>query len=374
MKTFKSLLILSYLLFLAACTEQDEMVASLGELTSQDATAIDLAQTSGQLASGTSFVIGGNSFQMGTINGRVTETSEMSNGPGGPGGLKGLGKGKGGHKGIMDGLTLLAPNDEILAIIDAETAGEVRGFRMHKFGGATITHYDASGKVVNFPIFATPDGPHGGHSGNQFPELDSLLKLVVKTKVDFGNGVTISKNDQEITRKGVIIIERKKDGNTLTEKIEFQNYSVNGIQISGTKTTVSDFDKSTGKGSVVSSVANGKFVFVDGETGVWTSERKRNSEVVRGTDNRKPISGSIVTEVKTKIVTAANKVIYSHETTEPLKIDLSCQGRRRGPIDGKVQTLYRDNTISVDYGDGSCDNQTITITVNGETTTKKIGG
>ena len=350
------------------------MVASLGELTSQDATAIDLAQTSGQLASGTSFVIGGNSFQMGTINGRVTETSEMSNGPGGPGGLKGLGKGKGGHKGIMDGLTLLAPNDEILAIIDAETAGEVRGFRMHKFGGATITHYDASGKVVNFPIFATPDGPHGGHSGNQFPELDSLLKLVVKTKVDFGTGVSITKNEQEITRKGIILIERKKDGNILTEKIEFQNYSVNTIKISGVKTTVSDFDKTTGKGSVVSSVANGKFIFADGETGTWTSEKKRNSAVIRGADNRKPISGSIVTEVKTKIVTASNKVIYSHETTEPLKIDLSCQGRRRGPIDGKVQTLYRDNTIIVDYGNGSCENQTITITVNGETTTKKIGG
>ena len=373
MKTFKGLLILSYFLFLAACTEQ-EQIASLEDLTTQDASAIDLAQTSGQLVSGTSFTISGNSLQMGTVNARTVSTDEMSNRPLGPGGLRGLGKGKGGHKGIMDGLTLLAPNDEILAIIDAETAGEVRGFRMHKFGGAKITHYDASGKEVNFPIFITPDGPHGGHSGNQFPELDSLLKLVVKTKVDFGTGVTITKHEQEITRKGVITIEREKDGAVLTEKIEFQNYSVNGIQISGTKTTVSDFDKATGKGSVVSSVANGKFVFVDGETGVWTSERKRNSEVVRGTDNRKPISGSIVTGVKTKIVTAANQVIYSHETTEPLKIDLSCQGRRRGPIDGKVQTLYRDNTITVDYGNGSCDNQTITITVNGETTTKTIGG
>lgn len=373
MKHLKNLLFLSYLLFMAACTEQDEL-AAIDELTAEDATAIDLAQTSGQLASGTSFTISGNSVQTGMINARVTETSEASNGPGGKGGLKGIGKGKGGHKGIMDGLNLLAPNDEILAIIEAESAGDMRGFRMFKFGGATITHYDAAGKVVNLPVFSSIDGPHGGHSGNQFPELDSLLSLIVKTKVDFGTGVTITRHEQEITRKGVILIQRKKVDNTLTEVIEFQGYSVNGIQISGVKTTVSEYNKTTGKGSVKSAVANGKFVFADGEAATWTSEKSRTSEVVRGEDSRKPISGSIVTTVKTKIATASGAVIYSHETTTPLEVDLSCQGRRRGPISGKVQTLYRDNTITVDYGDGSCSNQTITITVNGETTTKTIGG
>ena len=373
MKHLKNLLFLSYLLLMAACTEQDEL-AAIDELTAEDATAIDLAQTSGQLASGTSFTISGNSVQTGMINARVIETSEASNAPGGKGGLKGIGKGKGGHKGIMDGLNLLAPNDEILAIIEAESAGDMRGFRMFKFGGATITHFDAAGKVVNLPVFSSIDGPHGGHSGNQFPELDSLLNLIAKTKVDFGTGVTITRHEQEITRKGVILIQRTKVDNVLTEKIEFQSYSVNGIQISGVKTTVSEFNKTTGKGSVKSSVANGKFVFADGESAAWTSEKNRTSEVVRGEDARKPISGSVVTTVKTKIATASGKVIYAHETTAPLEVDLSCQGRRRGPISGKVQTLYRDNTITVDYGDGSCTNQTITITVNGETTTKTIGG
>ncbi|MCZ8133967.1 MAG: hypothetical protein O9252_00525, partial [Algoriphagus sp.] len=62
MKYLKNLLFLSYLLFMAACTEQDEL-AAVAELTAQDATAIDLAQTSGQLASGTSFTISGNSVQ-----------------------------------------------------------------------------------------------------------------------------------------------------------------------------------------------------------------------------------------------------------------------------------------------------------------------
>ncbi|RIW14000.1 hypothetical protein D0X99_14410 [Algoriphagus lacus] len=373
MKTFKSVLILSYLLFLAACTEQDDPTA-IGELTATDATAIDLAQTSGQLASGTSFAISGNSSQTGGINARISDNSEASHGPGGMGGLKGLGKGKGGHKGIMDGLNLLAPNDEILAIIDAESAGEIRGFRVYKFGGATITHYDAEGETVVLPAFGSADGPHAGHSGNQFPQLDSLLALIVKTEVDFGDGVTITRHEQEITRAGKIIIERNKVGNKLTELVTFEGYSVNDIQISGKKTTVSEFDKNTGKGSVLSSVANGKFVFADGEEAVWTSEKSRQSEVVRSEDSRRPVSGTIVTKVKTTIIATDGTVIYSHETTTPLEIDLSCEGKRRGPVLGAVKTVYRDNTITVNYGDGSCSNQTITITVNGETTTKTIGG
>jgi hypothetical protein len=96
--------------------------------------------------------------------------------------------------------------------------------------------------------------------------------------------------------------------------------------------------------------------------------------VIRGNDSRKPISGKILTNVKTAIKSASGTVIYSHETTTPLEVDLSCSGKRRGPILGKLETAYRTNKISVDFGDGSCTNQTITITVNGVTTTKTIGG
>jgi hypothetical protein len=366
MRTCKNLLVFSYLLFLASCTEQMD-VATTQEVVMNDALATDIAQTSGQLASGTSFILSGNSFLTGSISARVAETAHA----GVPGAVN---QGKGGHKGIIDGLNLLAPNDELLAIIDAESAGDMRGFRLFRYGGAEITHYDSTGKLVVLPDFNAVDGPHGGHSGNQFPELDSLLRLIVKSKIDYKTGVTITRNDNKITRSGVIVIERKKSGTILTETIDFQNYAVNDIKISGKKTIVSDFNKTTGKGTVSSTVANGKFVFASGETAVWTSTKSRQSEVQRSSDNRRPISGTILIQVKSSIVSSSGAVIYSHQTTVPLKIDLSCQGKRRGPIAGKIDTKYRDNTIAVDYGDGSCENQTITITVNGETKTKTIGG
>jgi hypothetical protein len=365
MKNFKSLLVLAYLMFLASsCTQNLE---DLDQLQLENATAIDLAQTSGQLVSGTSFTISGNSIQAGTFNSRVIEVAHGGN-PTGP--LFG----KGGHKGIMDGLNLLALNDEILAIIDAETSGEIRGFRVAKLGGATITHLDKDGNKVNFPLPSSLEGPHQGPSGNQFPELDSLLALIVKTEIDFGSGVTIIRRDEEITRKGKIIVERTKSDNSLTEVVTFANYSVNGIRILGVKTTISTMDRSTGKGTQTSKVENGKFIFADGTEAVWTSDKKRNSEVTPSQDKRRPKDGTIVHEVVTKIIASGGGVIYSHMTKSPLVIDLACEGRRRGPVDGIVETLYRDNSIMVDYGNGSCTNQTITIKINGETITKTIGG
>lgn len=378
MKTLKNALLLGYLLLLATACSQNDDVTGIDQLTVEDATAVDLAQTSGQLVSGSSFTISGNSIQAGTVNSRVVATSETahagngnSNGKG-----KGIGKGsgKGGHKGVIDGLNLLAPNDEILAIIDAESSGEIRGFRISKFGGATLTHYDADGDVVQLPLPSSQEGPHEGPSGNQFPEIDSLLALIVKTEVDFGTGVTITRGEEEITRSGKIIIERSKVDNTLTEVITFEDYVVNEIQIFGVKTTVSTFDKTTGVGSLTSSVAGGKFIFADGTEASWTSEKSRDSEVVPSEDRRRPKEGTIIHQAKTSLITSSGDVIYSHETTTPVVIDLSCNGRRRGPIEGVVETLYRENEVIVDYGAGTCDNQTITITINGETTTKTIGG
>lgn len=369
MKTLKSLFFVMYLSLLAVgCTQENE-TPDVAELTAADQTAIDLAQTAGQLASGTSFVITGSTSETGNINSRiveVTSTTEAAHGPG-------MGKGKGGHKGIMDGLNLLAPNDEILAIIDAESAGDFRGFRVYKMGGATITHYDADGELVNLPMAATMDGPHGvSHSGKQFPGLDSLLSLIVKSEVDFGDGVTIVRYEEEITRSGKIIIERESSEDVRTETVTFENYIVNGIQIKGVKTRVSSFDDETGKGSSVTSVSGGQFIFADGVTAVWVSEKSRESDIVKSADSRKPISGTIITEVNTSITATDGTVIYSYKTLTPLEEDLSCTGKRHGPVIGVLETVYRENLIKVDFGDGSCTNQTITITVNGETTTKTI--
>jgi len=66
-------------------------------------------------------------------------------------------------------------------------------------------------------------------------------------------------------------------------------------------------------------------------------------------------------------------VLYSHETTTPLVENVACGKRRNGPVSGVLETIYHEDTLVVNYGDGSCENKTVAITHNGETITKSIG-
>jgi hypothetical protein len=319
---------------------------------------VDVAQTSGQLASGTSFRISGST---------VGDSTSMHHGPG-P-------KGKGDHHGppFLDGLNLLAPSDELLAIVDAESASDFRGLKISKNGGATITNYNASGEVVSLPL-PNAGGPGGCRfSGKQFPKSDSILATIAKTVIDFGTGTTFRRDTVKITRAGKIVITRSGTKANMTEITTFDGYSVNGAKVEGTKTRVSVFNESTGSGNSTTSVANGKIIFSDGTVATWTSDKTRASQITLDASTSHPISGTITTTVNTVVTSSDGAVIYSHTTAKPLVENLACEGRRHGPVSGTLHTVYRSNTLDVDYGDGSCENRTVTVSLNGVTTTKMIG-
>lgn len=333
---------------------------------SQDTMLTDVAQTSGQLASGSSFVLSGSSSS--SSMSQVPGTNMPSGGMGG--GMHRPGKGPHGHGGFLDGTNLLAPTDELLAIVEAESAGDMRGMRMHERGGATVTHYDAAGnEIVMLPPAPQEGGPEGcSFSGKQFPKFDSLLAKIAKTVIDFGDGVTNTRHDVSITRSGKIIITRSGDATSRTEVVTFVNYIVNGASIEGTKTRVNTFDESTGIGTSTMSVADGKITFNDGTAAAWTSTRNRNSSVTLGDDDR-PESGEVIITGKSQVVAGDGTVIYSHEVTKPIREDLSC-GHRRPPVEGTVVTIYRTNTVSIDFGNGTCDSLSVTVTLNGVVTTR----
>lgn len=334
---------------LSACSQ--DMTDGDGNGT-VSASNVDVAQTSGQLASGTSFRINGSSSD----STATTGSHKGKHRPGGP----------------IDGLNLLAPTEELLTIVDAESASDFRGLRLSREGGATITHYDASGNTVTLPI-PTGQGPEGcSHSGKQFPAFDSLLAKIVKTVIDFGSGVTFKRDTITITRSGKIVITRSGTQNNLTEVTTFDNYQVNGNKIEGTKTRTNIYDATTGQGTSHTVVTDGKITFSDGTVANWTSERNRTSNITLNSTTQKPESGTIVTTVHSRVVATDGTVIYSHDTTTPLTEDVSCKRGRRAPVSGALETHYRSNIILIDFGTGSCTSQTISITVNGVTTTKTI--
>lgn len=353
----KTLVLLGSLsVWMFGCNKENLSSATSG-LNQSSLTAV--GQTSAQLASGTSFSIAsttsGNGGPMG--------------GQGGPAGPHGHEHGPGGMGSALAGTDFLTPTNELIAIVDAESAGDMRGTRMFGNGGAKITNYDAAGNVVTMTPPSMNAGPEGASfSCGQFPQNDSLLAKIVKTVIDYGSGVSVQHDSITITRAGKITIERSASGNTHTEVVSFENYSVNNNAIEGTKTRTSTFDSSTGSGKSTTIVANGKITFNDGTVATWTSSRERDTQVTLDATSNRPTSGTVVS---TASVTVGD--IYSHVTTKSVTEDLSCGRERHWPVSGTIETKYRSNDIVIDFGDGSCSNRTISVTINGTTTTKTIG-
>src|SRR4051812_23550380 len=177
--------ILAVMISLGGITGSNDALKSNSDSDSATAvtTLTNVAQTSAQLASGTSFTLSGSSSDSG---GTHPEGMGGRKGPGGPG--------------MIDGTGLFTATDELLAIVDAESAGDFRGFRMQAAGGATVTNYDASGNTVMLsPPAQNEGGPEGcSFSGKQFPKFDSLLAKIAKTVVDFGAGVTHKKGNTTV--------------------------------------------------------------------------------------------------------------------------------------------------------------------------------
>src|SRR5260221_1836505 len=355
-KIWKGLLILGIAGGVILGCNKENVSSSSG---TNQSTLLAIGQTSSQLASGTSFSV------QTTSTGSTIDTTHTNPHPGH---CKNDGMGS-----FWNGTNFLTPTNELIAIVDAESAGDMRGIRMYARGGAAITNYDASGSIVTLP----DPGPRGAQgisfSGGQFPLTDSLLKKIVKTVIDFGTGVSVQHDSISITRVGKIIITRTKSEGVLTETVIFENYSVNNNSIEGTKTRVNTFDSSTGKGSSTTTVTDGKITFSDGTVASWTSSRQRTSDIVLDSATNRPSSGTIVTTATTTVTSTDGTLIYSHNTTNPITENIACGQSHHWPVSGTVETIYRTQTVIVDFGDGSCSNKTISVTINGVTTTQTIG-
>ncbi|GHM98664.1 hypothetical protein WSM22_01540 [Cytophagales bacterium WSM2-2] len=352
----RGLLILGIAGGVISCSKENISASDSGA----NSTMLAVGQTASQLASGTSFTV------TTTATGAAVDSSHTRPAPGH---CK-----NGGMGSFLNGSNFLTPSNELVAIVDAESAGDMRGIRMSGRAGAKITNYDASGNVITLSV-PSQGGPEGvSFSGGQFPQFDSLLKKIAKTEINFGSGVTEQHDSITITRVGKIVITRAKSGQQVTETITFDGYAVNGNKIEGTKTRTNSFDATTGQGSSTTTVFGGKITFNDGTVAAWSSSRERITAITSGVSPRKPASGTIVTTASVQVTSSDGTAIYSHNTTKPIVENVACELSRHWPVSGTVETDYRSQTVIVDFGDGSCSNRSITITINGVAITKTIGG
>ncbi len=144
--------------------------------------------------------------------------------------------------------------------------------------------------------------------------------------------------------------------------ITFDNFSINGYGISGTK-TVTNIGRINGFTTYSISISDGGITTPYGDE-IENINAQRTRVWIEG-DNTLLISDDVYLITGTSSGVANNDRLYSTTIIEPLRISRSCKWIEQGKISTTVDDLP---TVVIDFGNGTCD-QTATVTVNGNTRT-----
>lgn len=171
-------------------------------------------------------------------------------------------------------------------------------------------------------------------------------------------------------RSGRIIITRTGrmywDGTTQSV-VTFDNYIVDGKQVSGTKTKTGIINDAGNRQHTI--VIVGQIILADNAGTIsWNANRTR--EVVVGSDTRAKFDDVIHITGSSSGVTADGSV-FTSEIIEPL-VRIHEEGCYRFYVAGITRiTRGADTEIIINYGDGTCDNLA-EITTNGITETVEL--
>lgn len=143
-----------------------------------------------------------------------------------------------------------------------------------------------------------------------------------------------------------------------------ENLSINGYVINGTKTYFYTTSNDNGNPALTSSID----ISVETDEGTITKVGTRTIEITAGADtdscydDEKTITGS-------STITLANGATFTVEITTPLVQPAGC----RYIASGVKQYTNASGTLTVDYGDGTCDNIATKTAADGTITEIKIG-
>lgn len=340
-KLMRPLLVLG--VALAITTGCEDQAAQLNE----DDPLLSVAELSSQLSTGTDV-----SF---------TDASTARYG-GGPTGYSGSNPSGGQRPAGVGGMRKKDPNLAVVSM--AERLGQVQNMRMLQIMGADVKHYDANGGELTIDFTSFQNGSEGFHKKHE------AMADVASIVIDFSGTTSV----RGTTVSGKVTISRLLSDNSMNETIQFENFAVNGSSVDGIRTIQRTFDRESGEMHMTSDVADGKITLSDGEVLNWISTKKRDGYFTFD-DADNLVSGYAFIESSTALTKSDGAVWYSHSTTSPVKVDMVCSSsKRQKPVTGTVQTTYNGNTIAVDFGDGSCGNRNVSVTINGVKRTRPTNG
>lgn len=206
---------------------------------------------------------------------------------------------------------------------------------------------------------------------NRLSPCATITKVFVENQVsitiDFGDENCLCNDGRE--RRGKILINHY--GTYWNGPVEidyaFDNYFVDDNQLIGTKNVLRTINDEGNRYSEI--IVEGAIILAD-DAGTITWNAERNREVIEGSDTRTKIDDKIeVTGFSNG--TLVDGTVITCEITTPL-IRICEPGCFRYFVSG-VRTIVKgeEPEITIDYGDGTCDNLA-DITKDGVTTTVEI--
>jgi hypothetical protein len=228
---------------------------------------------------------------------------------------------------------------------------------------ATEDYYQDDSEELGLEALANSDVSPGGKSTS----IDDRLTCATVTRtgdenagtitIDFGDACTDPRGN---VRSGSIVIEFegrwRKPGSFWS--LRFVDHFINGIAIEGTRlvTNVSESEESNQVFDIV--MENGTMTWPDGSIARRTVTRTREVVIIYGTAEGNHRNGRG----------------YYIEILEPLVYDRQCA--QEGviiPVSGKKLIKHGGREITVDYGDGECDNSVTITNKNGRSWQYTVG-
>ncbi len=213
--------------------------------------------------------------------------------------------------------------------------------------------------------------------GGKIAESDVRFECAVVTRtgdktagvirIDFGSGC---KDKRGRTRKGVIVVAYngawKEAGSSSI--MTFENYFVNDVQLAGTRSVL----------NITTDTTRLKFkVDVEDGTATWADGRVATRRLHHIREHERNSSNILMRLIIYGTATGTNRNGrgYFIEILEPLVYDRQCAAEGVFiPVKGKKLIKHGNRQLTVDYGDGTCDNVVTLININGRMKEIRVGG
>lgn len=269
----------------------------------------------------------------------------------------------------LAGLLLLAMvfnfscnKEESTGIIET---GETENFKVAQLQASDESEL-ISEEIINIgeDVYATDEiqaTSRGSYNSDYLPDCVTITTVVTSTSkektIDFGEGCELPNGN---SLSGKIILSYLKDMDVPMNTLSFtlEDFTFNAVFVEGSASV--QRMRSNDNGNPQSdAVANFAGEWPDGTTASFTGNRTR--EWVEGFgsgfwgDNVFLISGK-------GTYTGKLDNVFIKETISPLRRELSC----RFIVSGVLEISKNDTTVSLDFGDGSCDSKGILTYPDGE--------